>query len=35
VLLEPPVREARIHDVAARLRLPHLSTFFARVAVRA
>ena len=35
VLLEPPMREARIHDVAARLRLPHLSTFFERVAVRA
>jgi hypothetical protein len=34
VFLEPPAREARIHDVAARLRLPHLSTFFERVAVR-
>ena len=34
VLLEPPARDARIHDVAARLRLPHLSTFFERVAVR-
>ena len=34
VHLEPPVRDARIHDVAARLRLPHLSTFFERVAVR-
>jgi hypothetical protein len=34
VLLESPVREARIHDVAARLRLPHLSTFFERVALR-
>jgi hypothetical protein len=33
-LLEPRVRDARIHDVAARLRLPHLSTFFERVAVR-
>lgn len=33
-LLDPPAREARIHDVAARLRLPHLSTFFERVAVR-
>jgi hypothetical protein len=32
--LEPPARDARIHDVAARLRLPHLSTFFERVAVR-
>jgi hypothetical protein len=30
-LLEPPARDARIHDVAARLRLPHLSTFFERV----
>jgi hypothetical protein len=34
VLLESPVREARIHDVAARLRLPHLSTFFERVTLR-
>lgn len=32
--LEPTVREARIHDVAARLRLQHLSTFFDRVALR-
>jgi hypothetical protein len=32
--LEPPVRDARVNDVAARLRLPHLSTFFERVAVR-
>lgn len=31
--LEPPLREARIHDVAARLRLQHLSTFFERVAL--
>ena len=31
--LEPTVREARIHDVAARLRLQHLSTFFERVAI--
>jgi hypothetical protein len=30
-LLEPPAREACIHDIAARLRLPHLSTFFERV----
>jgi hypothetical protein len=30
-LLEPLARDARIHDVAARLRLPHLSTFFERV----
>lgn len=34
VFLEPPARDARVHDVAARLRLPHLSTFFERVAVR-
>jgi hypothetical protein len=34
VLLESPVREARIHDVAVRLRLPHLSTFFERVTLR-
>ncbi|MSO83090.1 MAG: hypothetical protein EXQ53_07315 [Acidobacteria bacterium] len=33
-MLEPPARDARIHDVAARLRLQHLSTFFERVAVR-
>lgn len=32
--LEPTVREARIHDVAARLRLQHLSTFFERVSLR-
>jgi hypothetical protein len=31
--LEPTMREARIHDVAARLRLQHLSTFFERVAI--
>jgi hypothetical protein len=31
--LEANVRDARIHDVAARLRLQHLSTFFERVAV--
>ena len=29
--LESPARAARVHDVAARLRLPHLSTFFERV----
>jgi hypothetical protein len=34
ITLEPGVRDARIHDVAARLRLQHLSTFFERVAVR-
>ena len=32
--LEPTMREARIHDVASRLRLQHLSAFFERVAVR-
>ena len=35
ITLEPGVRTARIHDVAERLRLQHLSTFFERVAVRA
>ena len=34
VRLEPPAREARVHDIASRLRLPHLSTFVERVAVR-
>lgn len=33
-MLEPPARDARIHDVAARLRLQHLTSFFERVAVR-
>jgi K+-H+ exchange-related protein len=33
-MLEPPARDARIHDVAARLRLQHLTTFFERVALR-
>ena len=32
--LDPGVRDARIHDVATRLRLQHLSTFFERVALR-
>jgi hypothetical protein len=32
--LDPGMRDARIHDVAARLRLQHLSTFFERVALR-
>jgi hypothetical protein len=32
--LESPARAARVHDIAARLRLPHLSTFFERIAVR-
>jgi hypothetical protein len=31
--LEPTLRDARVHDVAARLRLQHLSTFFERVAI--
>jgi hypothetical protein len=31
--LEPSVRVERIHDIAGRLRLPHLATFFERVAV--
>ena len=31
--LEPDLREQRIHDVAHRLRLQHLSTFIVRVAV--
>jgi len=33
-MLEPPARDARIHDVAARLHLQHLTAFFERVAVR-
>jgi hypothetical protein len=32
--LTPEARDARVHEVAARLRLPHLPTFVARVAVR-
>jgi hypothetical protein len=31
--LEPEVRERRVHDVALRLRLEHLATFFERTAV--
>jgi hypothetical protein len=31
--LAPEVREQRIHDIADRLQLPHLRTFFERVAV--
>lgn len=34
VLLETSAREACVHDVAVRLRLPHLTTFVERVAVR-
>lgn len=33
-MLEPTTRDARIQDVAARLRLQHLPTFFDRVAIR-
>lgn len=33
-MLEPSARDARIHDVAERLGLQHLPTFFERVAVR-
>lgn len=33
--LAPDARDARIADVAARLRLPHLSTFVKRMTVRA
>jgi hypothetical protein len=32
-ILEPQVRHQRIEDIAARLRLQHLSTFFERVAI--
>jgi len=32
--LEPGVREARVHDIAARLRLQHLSAFVERVTLR-
>jgi len=32
-VLEPQVRHQRIEDIAARLRLQHLSTFFERVAI--
>ena len=31
--LEPSAREQRVHDIAGRLRLPHLATFFERVAI--
>ncbi len=30
--LEPDEREARVSDIAARLQLPRLSTFFRRIA---
>ena len=32
--LESSAREARLHDIAAELRLPHLTSFVERVAVR-
>jgi hypothetical protein len=35
VVLDPPVRAERIHDIAARLRLQRLATFFDRVAIHA
>jgi hypothetical protein len=35
VVLEAPARSERIHDIATRLRLQHLSTFFERVALHA
>jgi hypothetical protein len=34
VSLDGETRERRVHEIAARLRLQHLSTFFERVAVR-
>jgi hypothetical protein len=34
VLLEGEARDRRVHEVAERLALPHLSTFFTRVALR-
>ncbi len=34
VALEQPARDERIQDIASRLRLQHLSTFFERMAVR-
>jgi hypothetical protein len=33
VLMESAARDARVHDIASRLRLPHLTTFVERVAV--
>lgn len=35
VILDQPGRSERVHDIAARLRLQHLSTFFERVAIHA
>lgn len=34
VTLEPGARDARVHEIAARLRLQHFSTFFERVSLR-
>ena len=34
VLMESAARDARIHDIASRLRLPHLRNFVERVVVR-
>ena len=34
-VLDPPVRSQRVHDIASRLRLQHLSAFFERVAIHA
>lgn len=34
VTLEAPARDARVHDIAARLRLQHLVSFFDRVTLR-
>jgi hypothetical protein len=34
-VLEPRARHQRVHDIAARLRLQHLSSFFERVALHA
>jgi hypothetical protein len=31
--LAPDARNARVHDIAARLRLQHFSTFFERVSL--
>jgi hypothetical protein len=34
VAMTPPARDERVHDIARRLRLQHLSTFFERVTLR-
>jgi hypothetical protein len=33
-VLEPRARTARVHEIASRLRLPHLAAFFERLVVR-